>query len=177
MLSDAIVLTDESGVVHRPRISRPSGCKNGLRRAKTQHMPLRKVGYVAFECVQRRFCNLGLGPRTSGHGHRTSILPRRVYRNKQFCAKFVYSNKHLHCWTPSSRPTSPARFRRQPIFTARLRNSSFWAVSLFLLMARSDRRSAPSIAVEWSGLDLSTQTPMPSYFQVWVTCRRWSFSS
>lgn len=113
----------------------------------------------------------------SDHGHRASILPRRVYRNKQFCAKSVYSNKQLHCWTYSSRSTSPALFRRQPIFTARLRNSSFWAVSLFLLMARSDRRSAARIAVDWSGLDLSTQMPMPSYFQVWVTCRRWPFSS
>lgn len=53
-----------------PWRSRTQGNKNGPLRAVAQHMPLRKVGYVASGPVQRRFCYQGLGK------HRTYAFPR-----------------------------------------------------------------------------------------------------
>ena len=44
-----------------PWRSRTQGSKNGLLRAVVQHMPHRKVGYVAFGHVQWRFCYRTLG--------------------------------------------------------------------------------------------------------------------
>ena len=53
-------------------ISRTQGCKNGLLRIAAQHMPHRKVGYVAFGHVQWRFCYQNLGR----HREYNTLSPR-----------------------------------------------------------------------------------------------------
>ena len=47
-------------------ISRPQGDIYGFLWAKTLHTPLREVGYVAFYCVQGRYCHIAVGGECGG---------------------------------------------------------------------------------------------------------------